>query len=162
MFIRDVAEALEKSGAPYCLVGGVAVALHGVPRLTFDVDVVVVPEVKALTAADLALQALGLRPRLPVRLVDAADETTRRSWLEDRNLIALTFTDPNDPLREVDVLINPLVDATQMVARSERLNSGGVSIRVACVDDLIAMKQAAGRPKDLADIKHLQRLKNSP
>ncbi len=41
MFVRDVTRALDEAGVPYCIVGGLAVNLHGIPRTTLDVDLVV-------------------------------------------------------------------------------------------------------------------------
>ena len=41
MFIRDVADALEERGVGYAVVGGGAVNLHGIPRTTYDLDIVV-------------------------------------------------------------------------------------------------------------------------
>lgn len=45
-----------------------------------------------------------------------------------------------------------------MVQRAQRLDIAGVMVRLVCIDDLIALKQSAGRPIDLADIAHLKRL----
>ena len=42
-----------------------------------------------------------------------------------------------------------------------RKGSRDLPIEVASIDDLIALKQAVGRPIDLADIEHLKRLKES-
>lgn len=38
----------------------------------------------------------------------------------------------------------------------------GVRLPVAAVDDLVAMKQAAGRPRDLEDVAALRRLQGRP
>lgn len=48
VFIRDLLRALADAEVPYCVVGGVAVNLHGVPRMTYDVDLVVPTTVEAL------------------------------------------------------------------------------------------------------------------
>lgn len=158
MFIRDVLEALAREGARYCLVGGVAINLHGIPRMTYDVDVVVVPRADDLRATARALEGLGLRPRHPVSLEAFADPLYREGAATARNVVAVTFTDPADPLREVDVLVAPPVDAEGLVARAVTLSLGDLDVRVASIQDLIAMKRASGRAQDLADVAHLERI----
>jgi len=41
IFLRDLLSALSDESVPHAVVGGVAVNLHGVPRMTYDVDLVV-------------------------------------------------------------------------------------------------------------------------
>jgi hypothetical protein len=159
MFLQEVLEALSTSGVRYCIVGGVAVNLHGVPRMTYDLDVVVVPEPDDLRAAEAVLTGLGLRPRIPVSLPDFADREHRERMRDERNLIAVTFTDPADPLREVDVLVAPPVDAVGMCARALALPLRGAMVRVASIDDIIAMKRDTGRAQDADDIVHLERVR---
>jgi predicted nucleotidyltransferase len=61
----------------------------------------------------------------------------------------------------VDVLLFPPVEYSGMAQRAVDFNVAGTSIRVVSIDDLIALKQAVGRPIDLADIEHLQRVRQS-
>jgi hypothetical protein len=117
VFIRDLLQALADAAVPYCVVGGVAVNLHGVPRMTYDVDLVVPTTYDALQRVDEVLVGLGLQCRLPIKLVDLADDALREQLREERNLIAVTYTDPRDPLREVDILVSPPIPATRLVAR---------------------------------------------
>ena len=158
VFIRDLLAALANKRVPYCVVGGVAVNLHGIPRMTYDVDLVVPTTVAALTAVDGVLAAMGLRCRLPIKLADLADEGLRLSYRDERNLIAVTYTDPADPLREVDILVSPPIAADALVARAIRLTLGDISVPVIAIEDLIAIKRASGRPQDLADVEHLERI----
>lgn len=158
MFFAQAIACLEESGVAYCVVGGLAVSLHGIPRTTYDLDVVVVPDADSLAKTDRALRAIGLEPRLPVSLVEFADADTRRRALDERSLRAVTFADPGDPLREVDVLISPPIDPVALVARARRVAIGTLTAKVVDLADLVAMKRAAGRPQDLADVVHLERL----
>jgi hypothetical protein len=156
MFAREVAEALDEHRVEYCVVGGLAVNLHGIPRATYDVDIVVQRAAAPLAACRAALEGIGLRCRLPLVLESLADETDES--LRARNLIAVTFTDPNDPLREVDVLVAPPVPAVELLARSRLMESAELALRVVSLADLVALKRAADREQDRADLRHLERL----
>lgn len=158
MFLVDLVSALHDDSVEYCIVGGMAVNLHGVPRTTYDVDIVVAPTSANLATATNTLDRLGLRCRLPVRLVDFASAAYRHEMREERNLIAITFTDPNDPLREVDVLVNPPIDAARLIEGAVEMRFAQRPIRVVSRVDLIAMKASTGRRQDEADVAHLRRL----
>ena len=161
MFIRDLLQALADAAVPYCVVGGVAVNLHGVPRMTYDVDLVVPTTPAALQGAHDVLERLGLRCRLPIRLVDLADPAVREEYRTERNLIAVTYTDPSDPLREVDILVSPPIAADELVARAITLKLDDLRVPIVSLPDLIALKKASDRDLDRADLEHLVRLEKS-
>jgi hypothetical protein len=163
VFIRELFEALGSRDIPYAVIGGVAVNLHGIPRMTYDVDIVVAMDEPSLRACREVLESLGLRCRLPLVLEELAPLDRRLELERDRNLRAITFTDPSNPLREVDVLVAPSRDPDGVSERAVVMQSGRTTVRVASVADIIAMKQLSGRPQDMADIAHLVRLgKGSP
>jgi len=159
MFFKQAIAALSESGAKYCVVGGFAVSLHGIPRLTYDLDIVVLLDPPNLRRVDSALRSLGLAPRAPVELSDFADDDLRRAWLTERNLMALSYGDPADPLREVDVLVSPPVDSVpELVARAKLVAVGNLTVPLVAIPDLIQMKQRSDRAQDLADVAHLEQL----
>jgi len=132
----------------------VAATLHGVLRDTFDLDVLLVPSEENLGYASAALAGLGLRPHVPVALEELADASVRRRLREEKNLVALGYVDASDPLRRVDVLLDGPFDVEEVVERS--VDRAG--LRVISVRDLIAMKRAAGRARDLEDAEWLEQL----
>lgn len=158
MFIQELVGALDRHGVLYALVGGVAVNLHGVPRMTYDVDLVVKTDAITLLACKHALTELHLVGRIPLAIESLADVEERARLEREHNLIALTFTDANNPLREVDILVAPSIDPDGIVARSELRSAGAFDVRIASLTDLLRMKRAAGRPQDLADVLHLERV----
>jgi hypothetical protein len=158
MFIGELFAALESAALEYAVVGGVAVNIHGVPRLTYDVDIVVATSEASLRRCREVLEGLGLRSRLPFALETIAPTSTRIELETERNLVAVTVTDPANPLREVDVLVAPSLDPDGIAARAVRRSAGAVTVRVATLEDIVRMKRISNRPQDLADIAHLERL----
>jgi hypothetical protein len=158
VFIRDLIAALERARIRYCLVGGVAVNLHGVPRLTYDVDLVVAVDPESLRSVRRTLEGLGLVCRVPVELETLGEASERARLKQEKNLHAITFTDPNNPLNEVDILVSPDVEHSAIIDRAEILDADGLPLRVASLRDLIAMKRMAGREQDLSDVEHLERV----
>lgn len=162
MFLAQAITALSEAGVSYCVVGGLAVSMHGVPRTTYDVDIVVVPSRDNLTRTDAALRSLGLVSKLPIALPELSDDALREEWRASRNLIAVSYVDEGDPLRLVDVLVAPPVSSVEaLVGRSRRVAVGHMTVPLVALEDLVTLKRNAGRPQDLADLVHLERLLRS-
>jgi hypothetical protein len=142
----------------YVVVGGLAVVLHGHARLTADIDLIIDLTPAEAEKAISALEATGLRPRAPVRGVEFADAEKRRQWIERKGMRVFSLWDPKNPLREVDLFVEPPIPFEELYARAELLVIGRASIRVASIPDLISLKRMAGRPSDLADIEALEAL----
>lgn len=161
MFYLDLFSALDRHHVDYLLIGGLAVSLHGVERSTMDVDITV-----ALTPDNLAhlietAHDLNLTPVLPVPLESLNNLELLRQWHKERNLEAFALRTPELAGVTIDVLLFPPVEFSGMAQRATVFNVSNVSIRVVAIDDLIALKQAVGRPIDISDVEHLQRIKQS-
>ena len=150
-----VIEALNRSGVPYVIVGGVAVVMHGVDRLTADLDVVIDLDPLKLRPALATLGDLGYRPRAPVPLTDFADADKRKLWAETKNMQVFSLWDPKNELPVLDLFIDYPVDFSQLLANSVAIDLGGLDTRIASTEDLIDMKRKAGRDKDFQDIEAL-------
>lgn len=156
--ILGVVRALRDADVRFVVVGGVAVVVHGHPRMTVDLDLVVELQRDNARRAIEVLSGLGLVPRLPVPATDFADDDVRRSWVEDRNLTVFSMHDPADPRREVDLFADPPLPWDQLWAEVREVDVAGVAVPVASIPHLIQMKRIAGRPQDLADIAALEAL----
>ncbi len=152
--------ALNEAGVRYVIVGGLAVIGHGHVRLTVDTDLVIdLAEEPARRAMDVLLE-LGLDPRLPVDLRDFADSSIRNAWIAERGMMVFTVLDPNDAFFELDLFVKAPFDFEEFVSAAKQVTIGGVPVRIASIDHLIAMKQRAGRAKDLDDIVELEALRD--
>ena len=151
-FLERVCAALGDAGVRYAVVGGYAVALHGAVRGTVDIDLVFPWTLRTLVTAEAALNGMGLVSGLPVGAREV--HAFRDEYVRNRNLIAWKFHNPDDPLEQVDVIIN--YDLTGKRTKRVELASGPV--RVLSIEDLIAMKRKSGRPQDIEDIRALEQL----
>jgi hypothetical protein len=142
-------------GVEFVVIGGLAVAAHGYVRATKDVDIVPLPESANRARLFAALQSLGAEPtevgdfwpeELPVPFTpDGLDEGG--NW-------ALRTT-----AGRIDVLqwLAGVEGFEQLRAGALTADVPGVgSVLFAGYDDLVAMKRAAGRPQDGADLAALE------
>lgn len=159
--IERVLLALEEAGVRYVVVGGVAVVLHGHLRTTAGLDLVVGLDPDNARAAVAALAALGYRPRVPVDAGQLADAGARRRWVDEKGLTVLSFWSDELPELEVDVFVTEPFDFAGVLARAPRVALDEVETTVIGLDDLIALKTAAGRPNDLSDVEALRALRDA-
>jgi len=157
--VLDVLRALHDARVRAVVVGGVAVVLHGHLRLTADLDLVLDLSSDNVLSALRVLQQQGLRPRLPVAAEQFADPVIRERWQRERHLEVFSLHDPADALREVDLLVEAPVAFAELWDASRNVVVDDVPIRVASLEHLIAMKRAAGRPQDIADVVALEALR---
>jgi predicted nucleotidyltransferase len=157
--VETVLSALNGAGVRYLIVGGVAVVLHGHLRTTADLDLVVELKKDNVTRAVEALTALGFRPRAPVPALQLADDDVRRDWVERRGMTVFSLWNARMPGFEVDIFAEVPFDFTAASARAVRAILDTTEAPVASLDDLIALKRAAGRPRDLEDIAALEELR---
>ncbi|MBA2370128.1 MAG: hypothetical protein H0V71_00615 [Chloroflexi bacterium] len=151
---RHIFQCLARHRVNYVVIGGIAVIAHGHTRNTRDVDLVPSPEsanFKRLAAALREMQARLSGVDAHLLDIDVYDPKTLESGA---NFTLETDAGGLDVFGEV-----PGAPAyKELNARSLAVDLGGFEIRIAGLDDLIRMKQAAGRPQDLGDIAALTAL----
>ena len=155
-FLERVCRALQHAGVDYAVVGGQAVALHGVVRGTVDVDVVLRWTRETVEKAAAALSAMGLMSRIPVTARDVFER--RDHYVENRNLVAWNFYDPHSPIDEVDIIIAYDLEGKAV----QHLELSSSTVAVLAVADLIEMKRRSGRPQDMADAAALEAMDDAP
>lgn len=156
LFYEAVLRGLEEKGIRYLIAGGLAVNLHGVPRATVDLDLVLALDARNLKAFLDLMAELGFRPRVPVDPRRLLDPDARRRWAEEKGMKAFTFFRGGDIFGEVDVLIDPAFAFEEMYLRRKTIDLGGWSLSVTSLEDLKGMKRAAGREQDRADVEMLE------
>lgn len=159
MIYRELFVELEKTGVKYLVIGGMAVILHGYPRATADLDIMVLLDADNLKDFISVVNKLGYKPRLPVKIEALADPKQRKLWAETKNMLVFTLYNPRQEFEQVDVAINYFVDFAKAYQRRTVLDSDGVAVSVASIDDVIKMKENSGRSRDIIDIQALKEIK---
>lgn len=142
---RDMLCALSDEKVSFLLVGAYALAVHGYPRATMDIDIWVMPSPKNADAVLRALRRFGA----PLRDLTGQDLQT------DGTVFQIGVAP-----RRIDILTaaSGLVFA-EAFGRSMSVEIDGIVVHVPSLDDLIRNKRAAGRTKDLADAEALESLR---
>ena len=154
--IHEALAALQNNNVTYVLVGGLAVVLHGHPRLTADADIVLDLSEGNTTRAIESLLSVGYVSRLPVPAREFADAKKRETWITEKGMKVFSLFYKANPIYGVDLFAEYPVDFEGMLSRSVVKSLGQLSVRVAAIDDIIVMKEKAGRPLDLDDVKALK------
>jgi hypothetical protein len=154
--LEAIVAALQAAEVRYLIVGGLAVAAHGHGRATFDVDLVVQLLPENVARGMKALEELGFRPTAPVPATQFADPRHRESWIRDKNMVAFQLHSDRHPETCIDLFVSEPFDFD---TEYERALVGDICpdlpARFVCLDTLLRMKEDAGRPKDLEDIRQL-------
>ena len=156
--IEDVLAVLEGAGVRYLVVGGVAVVLHGHLRTTADLDLVVALDRDNALRTVSALKRIGFTPRAPVPIEQFADASTRSSWVEEKGLTVFSVWSDRFPGLEVDLFVQEPLEFEGAWGRRVVVKLESTRAAIASLADLVAMKRAAGRPQDIADVEALEAL----
>ena len=136
--LDDVLAYLDARGVAAALIGGVALAVHGVARSTWDIDLLVVDG----TVLDPGFWAAWTGPIPDIRRGDAEDPLA--------GVVRLAGT-----AEPIDVIVGRHRWQRNLFGRSVRVALGGRHLPVVDAADLILLKLDAAGPQDLLDIEIL-------
>jgi len=143
-FVKEMIVRLAQAQVEFVVVGGISAVLQGVPLVTIDLDLCY-----RRTPSNLARLAAALRPLRPRPRGFAPD----LPFTFDEHTLQLgcnfTLSIENEDL---DLLgeMSAIGGYEQIIAQAEEVDIEGFRVKVLPLSQLIATKQAAGRPKDLA------------
>ena len=141
-------DALNRDGAEYGICGGIALAIHGYPRFTKDIDVLILPEDLDRITAVAAKKGFTVAAN-PLRFdvgTPKAREVRRISKIEGEDVMTLDLLLADGVLREA-------------WDDREVFEWEGRAVKTVSARALVRMKRIAGRDQDLIDAR---RLENGP
>ena len=138
--LNALARWFEREGIEGAIVGGVAASLLGRPRMTRDVDAVVLVDEYGWERFVDSGRRSGFDPR-----IDDPIEFARRT-----RVVLMRHTSSGI---DIDISLGALPFEREMIDRHQSMTVGPVTIPVITPEDLIIMKALARRPRDMADIE---------
>src|SRR6266850_2005305 len=138
--LQNVFASFQKNDVRYLVIGGIAAVLYGVPRATFDLDVLIEA---SLENAERLLQAMS-ESGLGTASLASADE-----------LLSTEITIFTDRIRLDVQTSTPGIIFEEAWQRRVTMNYKGQVLEVVSLADLIASKRASGRDVDLEDVRIL-------
>ena len=139
---KDILLALSNRKAKFLLVGAYAMAVHGYPRSTMDIDLWIMPDPENAILVLQALEDFG-----------APSGSLSQNDLQKEGIIFQIGVAP----RRIDILTS--VDGLnfkEAFANSQTIEIDGIPVQVLSTIDLIKNKRSTGRTKDLADAESLE------
>ncbi len=144
---KDMLLALSGENVRYLLVGAYALAAHGYPRATMDIDIWVMPSPQNADAVIRALRRFG----------SPLHNLTKEDLQKDGTIFQIGVAP-----RRIDIITAATgLKFEEVYSRSISVDIEGITVHIPSIDDLIRNKKASGRTKDLADAEALELLKNS-
>ena len=144
---RDILHALSDEKVRFILVGAYALAAHGYPRATMDIDIWVMPSPANAEATLRALRRFGA----PLHNLTK----------EDLQIDGTIFQIGVAP-RRIDIITAASgLKFEETFQNSISMIIEGIEVHIPSIDDLIHNKKSSGRTKDLADVELLESLKNA-
>jgi hypothetical protein len=139
---KEFVESLNNNQVRYLIIGGYAVALHGHPRYTKDLDVWIACDETNAANVVQALDHFGF----------ASLDLQATDFLEPNQVIQL-----GNPPNRIDLLMSiPGVDFETCYQSRVSISIDGVPVNFIDLDNLKRNKKASGRAGDLADLENLQ------
>lgn len=139
--LKDVFESFQKHDVKYMVIGGIAAVLYGIPRATFDLDILIEATQENARCLLDAFSDAGLG----TASLTSADE-----------ILANEITIFKDRVR-IDVQTHtPGIIFKDAWERKKVMNYYGQEFYIVCLEDLIASKKASGRTVDLEDARLLE------
>lgn len=144
---KEMLQSLIDENVRFLLVGAYALAAHGYPRATMDIDIWVMPSPDNADAVLRALKKFGA----PLHGLTSGD-------LQKSDTIFQIGIAP----RRIDIITGASgLDFESAFANSIQIEIEGIKFNILSLDDLICNKKASGRTKDIADVEALEILKLS-
>ena len=153
---KTIFRQLNESGVDYLVVGGLAVNFHGIPRMTYDIDLMILVESSNILKTVNTITGWGYKPKISVNPRELADQKKREGWVKEKGMKAFNFYSETLPIGEIDIVIDSPIPYRDLKSRAIEIQIQEIAIPTVSLRDLISLKMTAGRKQDLSDVEYLK------
>ena len=158
MFYKKVFKEFNTRKIKYLVIGGVAVNLHGIPRVTQDIDILIDMDPGNVLKLINCLKSLGYKAKAPVKPEGLMDPNIRKKWIKEKNMKVFNFIHPLVSMQEIDILIDTPVNFKDVYKDKVMKKIENLRFPIVSAKNLIKMKKKIGRKTDISDIRMLKLL----
>ena len=160
--INEILFALTDAEVEFVVGGGVAAVLHGVERVTLDIDLALDMDPANVEKFLRVMQDLRLQPRAPVPARDLMSHEAVQRMVAEKGALVFSFVDFDRPLRHVDIFLQDNLSFVELSRDARKVVIENRAIKIMGIARLLETKRAITplRDKDLIDIKQLEKLQS--
>ncbi|MBV8587193.1 MAG: hypothetical protein JO308_12965 [Verrucomicrobia bacterium] len=162
-YLADTLCSLADRAVNFVVAGGVALVLHGVERITYDLDLAIDQEPANLRLFLVEIARLGFIPRAPVPPDSLLDPVIVQRMVLEKHAIVFSFWSPDEPYKQIDIFLTKENSFADLLVDAEIIQLRGRRIKVASKRKLIEMKERIRprREKDVQDIRALSEIETA-
>jgi hypothetical protein len=160
--INEILFALTDADVEFVVGGGVAAVLHGVERVTLDIDLALDMDPANVEKFLHVMDELGLQPRVPVPARDLMSREAVQRMIAEKGALVFSFVDFDRPLRHVDIFLQSNLSFEELSSGARKIVIEDRAIKIMGIAKLLETKRSITplRDKDLIDIKQLEKLQD--
>jgi len=156
---EEILTALVEADVDFIVGGGVACVLHGVERVTMDVDLAVATDPDNFSRFLAVMESLGLKPRVPIDPRSLLDQGVLDHIIREKHALVFSFLDPDRPTRHVDMFLRGDLNHEALTDHVETVEFRRKRLKLISKRKLLEIKLAIDPPrqKDQIDIEFLRK-----
>lgn len=140
--ISRIVKLMAETKTRYAVLGGVAVSLYGMPRLTLDVDISIILEKDRVEEFLKKAHKLGFKPLV----------SNERKFVGYTGVIPMKFV-KGGPLSRCDFIVAQNMLEYLAIKRARTVTLGSSKVKVITPEDLVLQKLSSDRPRDIEDAR---------
>ncbi len=158
--IKEILTELAANNVKFIVCGGLAAVLHGVERMTMDIDISIDYSEENYNNFLDSLNRLNLSPKAPFSPEKLKEGKIRKDLIENKNAIVFSFVDNKKPYKQLDIFLSDENSYQNLIKYAVKVPIEDKEIYVISIEKLIEIKSSLQEPreKDVFDIKMLKQI----
>jgi len=160
MDYHEIFKRLNDLKIDYLITGGLAVNLYGIPRMTYDIDIMIKLDEKNISKIIKEILKWGYKLKIPLNPQELMNLKKLKKLIKEKNLKAITFYNEKEVLSQIDIIIWSPIPYEKLKLNSKYFKILDERVPVIGIKDLIFIKSKIKRKQDKIDVENLKKILN--